>query len=118
MFIRSESSGRYRVGHSGDLDPRLESPDTGQSHYTARHGPWKLVHSEKWVEEVKRNLVDTVRPNVELQTGSEEQDSWGNSVANLRRNLKLTPLQRLRQADDMLRFVLRYKGTLRARNQP
>ena len=39
-----------------------------------------------------------------------EQDEWGNSIANLRANLRLTPLERLRRAEEMARFVNKYKG--------
>ncbi|MBS1727587.1 MAG: GIY-YIG nuclease family protein [Armatimonadetes bacterium] len=45
-ILQSESSGRFYVGHTDDLDQHLEFHNTGQSHYTARRGPWKLVYSE------------------------------------------------------------------------
>jgi putative endonuclease len=47
-IIQSESTGRYYVGSTDDLEQRLHFHYTGQSHYTARRGPWKLVHSEEF----------------------------------------------------------------------
>lgn len=35
----------------------------------------------------------------EIRTPYGEQDEWGNSIADLRANLKLTPLERLRKAE-------------------
>ena len=35
-------------GHTDDLDQRLEFHNTGQSHYTAREGPWTLAYSEEF----------------------------------------------------------------------
>ncbi len=42
-----------------------------------------------------------------------EQDAWGNSVAALRANLKLTPLERLRRLERAARFVEKYRGAAR-----
>jgi hypothetical protein len=39
-----------------------------------------------------------------------EQDEWGNSLASLRNNLRLTPLERLRKAEDAAQFAIRFKG--------
>jgi len=39
-----------------------------------------------------------------------EQDAYGNSIDNLRANLKLTPIERIRKAEAMARFVAKYQG--------
>jgi hypothetical protein len=39
-----------------------------------------------------------------------EQDAYGNSIANLRINLKLTPVERIRKAEQAARFGLKFKG--------
>jgi hypothetical protein len=39
-----------------------------------------------------------------------EQDEWGNSIASLRANLKLTPLERIRKAEAFARFVFKIRG--------
>jgi len=44
-----------------------------------------------------------------------EQDEWGNSIADLRANLKLTPLERLRKAERFSRFVKKYRGAANQR---
>ncbi|MEZ0324400.1 MAG: GIY-YIG nuclease family protein [Fimbriimonas sp.] len=45
-ILQSSTSGRFYVGRTDDLDQRLHFHNTGQSHYTARKGPWVLVHKE------------------------------------------------------------------------
>jgi hypothetical protein len=39
-----------------------------------------------------------------------EQDEWGNSIASLRANLKLTPTERIRRADAFARSVAKIRG--------
>ena len=46
MYIIQNVAGKFYVGHTDDLGQRLHFHNTGQSHYTARRGPWALVHSE------------------------------------------------------------------------
>lgn len=48
MYIIQNPSGRFYVGHTDDLEQRLEFHNTGQSHYTARKGPWRLVCCEEF----------------------------------------------------------------------
>jgi putative endonuclease len=48
MYIIQNPSGKFYVGHTDNLDQRLYFHNTGQSHYTARKGPWALVHSEEF----------------------------------------------------------------------
>jgi hypothetical protein len=46
----------------------------------------------------------------ETVTPYEAQDAWGNSIASLRANLRLTPLERLRKAEQLAQFVSKYQG--------
>ena len=46
-IIRNPSDGFY-IGHTDDLEQRLHFHNSGQSHYTARKGPWALVYSEQF----------------------------------------------------------------------
>ncbi|MEO7453292.1 MAG: hypothetical protein ABIV13_00840 [Fimbriimonadales bacterium] len=39
-----------------------------------------------------------------------EQDEWGNSIASLRANLRLTPLERIRKAEAFARSVFKIRG--------
>jgi putative endonuclease len=44
-ILQSESTGKYYVGHTGDIDKRLVQHNTGQSKST-RHGiPWRMIHT-------------------------------------------------------------------------
>lgn len=38
-YILSETSGKFYIGHTDDLEQRLQFHNTGQSHYMARQGP-------------------------------------------------------------------------------
>jgi len=46
----------------------------------------------------------------------EEQDSWGHSIAALRANLRLTPLQRLQQGEQAARSILELKRVLKPKH--
>ena len=41
--LRSESSGRLYMGHTANLDRRLQEHRTGQTPSTRKRGPWHLV---------------------------------------------------------------------------
>lgn len=45
-----------------------------------------------------------------------EQDEWGNSIASLRANLKLTPLERLRKAENAARSLRELRDALKRTN--
>ena len=46
-ILRSEKDGGLYLGHTRDLDRRLiQHNSPGRKTYTAKRGPWKLVHSE------------------------------------------------------------------------
>ncbi len=42
-ILRSESSGRYYIGQSGNPELRLEYHNTIEKGFTARYRPWRLV---------------------------------------------------------------------------
>jgi hypothetical protein len=46
-----------------------------------------------------------------------EQDAYGNSIANLRANLKLTPVERIRKAERFAAFAAKYKGVIHRQNE-
>jgi hypothetical protein len=45
-----------------------------------------------------------------------EQDEWGNSIASLRNNLKLTPLERLIKADRDLKSLNKLRNALKPKH--
>jgi len=45
-ILRSESSGRFYVGSTDDLDRRLSEHLRGHTPSTRGRGPWKLVYQE------------------------------------------------------------------------
>ena len=49
----------------------------------------------------------------ETRGGYEEQDQFGNSLANLRANLALTPLERMRKSEALREFIWKYRGRVR-----
>ena len=62
-ILQSESSDRFFIGLTDDLDRRLSEHQRGQTPSTRGRGPWKLVYTEKfprllearrWELEIKR----------------------------------------------------------------
>ena len=47
-IIQSEFDGSFYVGYTSDLDKRLEAHNNGQSRYTRKKMPWKLVYNESF----------------------------------------------------------------------
>jgi putative endonuclease len=51
-ILQSESTGRYYIGHTHDLDQRLKQHNdhaySGSPATKRLQGPWKLVYSEKF----------------------------------------------------------------------
>jgi putative endonuclease len=45
-ILRSDSSGLFYVGHTEDLEQRIQEHEEGRSHYTKGRGPWKSVYVE------------------------------------------------------------------------
>ena len=59
LYLQSESSGRFYVGSSEDLQDRLARHEGGRTHATKGRGPWKLVYVEEHAtraEAVRREL--------------------------------------------------------------
>ena len=50
VYILQNSAGTFYIGHTDDLDLRLEShnrEDKTVGKFTRKHGPWQLVWSEE-----------------------------------------------------------------------
>ena len=50
MYVLENAVGRFYVGQTDDLDRRIaehNDPAGPKSKYTAKHGPWRLVWSER-----------------------------------------------------------------------
>jgi putative endonuclease len=45
-IIQSQTSGKFYVGHTANLDNRLREHNSGESKSTRNKGPWILVHSD------------------------------------------------------------------------
>ena len=52
MFIvyvlHSQSTGRFYIGQTSDLERRLQEHQAGDARYTRGRGPWILVHTETY----------------------------------------------------------------------
>lgn len=46
--LLSESTGRYYVGHTKNLEGRLKRHDEGRSPFTKSRGPFKIVYIEEY----------------------------------------------------------------------
>jgi putative endonuclease len=47
-ILQSLKTSKLYIGHTDDLDRRLEEHNTGRGgQYTRQNGPWKLVYSEQ-----------------------------------------------------------------------
>jgi putative endonuclease len=58
-ILQSETSGRFYVGSTDELERRLSEHKRGHTPSTRGRGPWKLVHTEKFptlLEARKREL--------------------------------------------------------------
>ena len=50
VYVLENPPGRFYIGHTDDLPRRLvehNDPGRAKSKYTAKHGPWRLVWSER-----------------------------------------------------------------------
>jgi hypothetical protein len=57
-------------------------------------------------------MSDAKRAN-EQRRDYGEQDEWGNSIASLRANLKLTPIERIRKAEQSQRELNRLLNAIK-----
>jgi putative endonuclease len=44
--LRSEKDGSFYVGHTSDLEERIQRHNHGKSLYTKAKAPWKLIYQE------------------------------------------------------------------------
>ena len=54
-ILQSESTGRYYVGHTGNLDERLLSHNGGKVKSTRKKGPWKVKYVEEYESKLEAN---------------------------------------------------------------
>jgi putative endonuclease len=47
-ILQSESTGRYYIGHTNDLEDRLTRHTEGRTAANKGRGPWRLVHREEY----------------------------------------------------------------------
>ena len=47
-ILQSESTGRYYIGHTNDLEDRLCRHSEGRPESTRGRGPWRLVYREEF----------------------------------------------------------------------
>ena len=62
-ILQSESSGKFYVGSTDDLDRRLSEHQRGQTPSTRGRGPWRLVYQEQFASllEAHRRELDIKR---------------------------------------------------------
>jgi len=61
-ILESETTGRFYIGSTDDLDRRLAEHQRGQTPSTRGRGPWKLVYTEKFV-----SLLEAHRRELEIK---------------------------------------------------
>jgi putative endonuclease len=54
-ILQSLKSGRYYIGHTQDLESRLERHQLGKVIATKNKGPWKVVYSETFNSKIEAN---------------------------------------------------------------
>lgn len=47
-ILQSEIDASFYIGYTGNLERRIDQHNTGQSAYTSRKIPWKLVYVEEY----------------------------------------------------------------------
>jgi len=58
-ILKSEINGKYYIGSTNNIEDRIKRHNTGQSKYTSKYKPWKLIYSETYQnrsEACKREL--------------------------------------------------------------
>ncbi|MBI4256450.1 GIY-YIG nuclease family protein [Candidatus Uhrbacteria bacterium] len=50
-LLQSEVDGTYYIGRTNDVSRRLDDHNSGQSFYTKRKRPWRLVYYEAYDNE-------------------------------------------------------------------
>ncbi|MBS1520489.1 MAG: GIY-YIG nuclease family protein [Bacteroidetes bacterium] len=54
-ILKSNTSGRYYIGHAADLDARLHRHNSGMVTATRNKGPWIIVYFETYETKVEAN---------------------------------------------------------------
>jgi putative endonuclease len=52
-ILRSTTTGRFYVGHIGNLQKRLFEHNNNRTRSTQNRGPWELFHSEEYATKVQ-----------------------------------------------------------------
>jgi putative endonuclease len=62
-ILQSETSGKFYVGSTDDLDRRFSEHARGHTPSTRGRGPWKLVHKEEFATllEARRRELESKR---------------------------------------------------------
>jgi putative endonuclease len=47
-ILQSEMNGRYYIGHTSDIEERIQSHNNGKVRSTKAYRPWKIVYSEPY----------------------------------------------------------------------
>jgi putative endonuclease len=63
-ILKSEKNGKLYKGLTSDLKRRIAEHNSGQSDFTSKNGPWKLVYYEAFI-----NKSDAVREELFLKSG-------------------------------------------------
>ena len=63
-ILQSETSGRFYIGSTNQLERRLAEHSRGHSLATRNRGPWKLVYQENF-----ETLADARRRELEIKRG-------------------------------------------------
>lgn len=50
-ILKSLEYNKTYVGHTADLDKRIKQHNNGNSTYTKRYMPWRVMHTETFIEE-------------------------------------------------------------------
>jgi len=61
-ILQSETTGRFYIGSTDDLERRLSEHLRGHSRATRGRGPWKLVYSEEF-----QSLLEARRRELEIK---------------------------------------------------
>jgi putative endonuclease len=54
-ILESDKSGRYYIGHTSDLNKRIETHNSGRVKATRNKGPWKCVYFEEFNTKLEAN---------------------------------------------------------------
>ncbi len=52
-ILQSEENDSYYVGHTADLEERLNRHNQGRNEYSKRKGPWELIYHEVYGSRVE-----------------------------------------------------------------